>query len=310
MNRKLYLLAAALGLFIGGSVNAQTAVSFESSEGYSLGDINGQNGWIVTGNGSGGFISNQTISSSMASQGTQSLKIDQDTNFGGQQNLVMGAFYDFAGTISGQYSISADVNVSALNGADFMMGIAGNTNFISQFITRYTGDVQVVDFDTTSQQLVYVTVPGLSWSPNTWYNIKMEVDGTGVKYYVDDNLVYTGDAISTEPFSHMRFVHDNYGGFAHIDNIVVTGTVGVNEIDKFVYTIAPNPAVDVINITMEENKNIQGVHLTDMNGRTVKTFDVRGVNQAMLNVSDLASGVYFLNVSADGITVAKKIIKK
>src|SRR5690554_221364 len=309
MSKKLHLLVAALGLFIGNSVNAQTTISFESSEGFSIGDINGQNGWTVTGDGTGGFISNQTISSSMASQGTQSLKIDQDANFGGQQSLVMGAFYNFASTISRSSDLSADVNVSELNGADFMMAIAGDTNFISQFITRYTGDVQVVDYD-TSNNLVYVTVPGLSWTPNTWYNVKMEVNGTDVTYYVDNNLVYTGETISAEPFEHMRFVHDNYGGYAHIDNIVVTGTTGINEVDKFVYTIAPNPAVDVINITMEENKNIQGVHLIDMNGRTVKTFDVKGVSQATLNVSDIASGVYFLNVSADGITVAKKVIKK
>src|SRR5690554_6758883 len=215
MSKKIHLLVAALGLFVASSVNAQTTVSFESSEGFSIGNINGQNGWTVTGDGTGGFISNQTISSSIASQGTQSLKIDEDTNFGGQQNIVMGAFYDFSGTMSVPYSVSVDVNISALNGADFMMGIAGNANFISQFITRYTGDVQVVDND-ASQQLVYVTVPGLSWVPNTWYNIKMEVDGAGVKYYVDNNLVYTGDAISAEPLSQMRFVHDNYGGFAHI----------------------------------------------------------------------------------------------
>src|SRR5690606_29816172 len=103
---------------------AQTTVSFESSEGFSLGDINGQNGWVVTGNGSGGFISNQTISSSMASQGTQSLKIDEDPNVVPQANMVMGAFYDFSSPFScTQYSISADINISATNGANFMMGI-------------------------------------------------------------------------------------------------------------------------------------------------------------------------------------------
>src|SRR5690554_7976045 len=105
MSKKLHLLVAALGLFIGNSVNAQTTISFESSEGFSIGDINGQNGWTVTGDGTGGFISNQTISSSIASQGTQSLKIDEDTNFGGQQSIVMGAFYDFSGTMSVPYSV-------------------------------------------------------------------------------------------------------------------------------------------------------------------------------------------------------------
>lgn len=310
MNKKLHLLVAALGLFIGNSVNAQTTISFESSEGFSSGDINGQNGWVVTGDGSGGFISNQTISSSMASQGTQSLKIDEDTNFGGQQNLVMGAFYDFSSPLSStEYSISADINISATNGSNFMMAIAGDTSFISQFVFDNQGGIFVADVD-NQQAIGYVQIANKTWSANTWYNIKIEVNGTQVEFYIDDVLQHTGTSWSNEQFEHMRFTHDNFGEYAHIDNIVVTGTMSVKDIDKFVYTIAPNPAVDVINITMEENKIIQGLHLTDMNGRTVKTFDVKGVNHATLNVSDLASGVYFLNVGADGITVTKKVIKK
>lgn len=57
---------------------AQQTISFEPSEGYTAGDINGQNGWEVTLNNDEAPINNQTISTEKAFEGTQSLKISVD----------------------------------------------------------------------------------------------------------------------------------------------------------------------------------------------------------------------------------------
>lgn len=313
MNKKLHLLAA-LGLLSLGNLNAQTTVSFETSEGYTVGDIKGQNGWTVTGNGQGGFISNQVVSTALASQGTQSLKIDKDPAYGGQTNLVMGAFYEFNTPLnSTRYSISADINFSynSTDEAAFMMGITGSTNFLARFIFDWDGSIVVTTIDAGNP--AGYTLPGKTWAGNQWYNVKMEVDGTSVKYYINNNLEYTGVVTgnTNEQFKGMRFTHDNYGGGAYIDNIIITdlNSSSAKDFEAFGYNVYPNPFTDEMNVSLGD-KVIQGIHLTDLNGRIVKTFNVSGMNNATLNVSDLASGVYLLNVKADGVTATKKVVKK
>jgi len=312
--KKLLLSAAFVCAAITGA-NAQTTISFETSEGYALGDINGQNGWTVTGDGQGGFISNQIVSATLASQGTQSLKIDEDTTFGPQQNMVMGAFYGLNSPLnSTHYSISADINFDYVTGVDesaFMMGIAGNTNFLARFIFDWDGSIVVTTIDAGAP--AGYALPGKTWAGNQWYNVKMEVDGTSVKYYLNNNLEYTGVSTGTtnEQFEGMRFTHDNWGGGAYIDNIVVTdhNSAGIKDAEKFAYNVFPNPYTDVINVSLED-KNIENIYITDLKGRTVKEFNALEGNQAQLNASELAAGTYLLNVKADGVTVTKKIIKK
>lgn len=313
MNKKLHLLVAVLGLFGMSNVNAQTTISFEASEGFTLGDINGQNGWSVTGDGAGGFISNQEISSTLASDGTQSLKIDEDTAFGPQGSIVMGAFYYFSVPLnSTHYSIAADINFEYTAGIDesaFMMGIAGEISFISQFIFDYTGDLAVTTI--ADDDLAFATISNKTWAGNQWYNVKIEVDGSTVKYYLNNNLEYTGTVWSNEQFEHMRFTHDNWGGAAYIDNVVITDydNMGIEDVEKFAYTVSPNPFTDIINVSVED-KNVQSVYITDMNGRIVKEFNSLQGNEIHLNASELTAGMYLLNVKADGVTIAKKIIKK
>ena len=314
MNKKILMLSA-LGLLTMGTIKAQTTVSFESSEGFTLGNINGQNGWVTTSytETEGGptlYVANQVISNALFSQGSQSLKIDEETDFSGQSNAIMGAFYDFATPLnSTHYSVSADFNASALQGSNFQLGIAGTANYVALFQFDYQGGF--IATTVGAQGPAFAAVPNKTWTANTWYNLKIEINGTEAKYYIDNALAYTGVAISSEQFAHMRFTHDNFGGFSYVDNIVVTdlSSASTKTEDKFAYSVYPNPFTDIINVAMED-KLIQGAHLTDMNGRVVKTFNISGVSTAQLNASDLAAGAYLLNVKVDGITVVKQVIKK
>ncbi|WP_179285916.1 hypothetical protein [Chryseobacterium sp. VAUSW3] len=53
--KNLYFLAAA---FFCSSISAQNQISFETSEGYQLGSLNGQNSWQITDDGEGNFVEN------------------------------------------------------------------------------------------------------------------------------------------------------------------------------------------------------------------------------------------------------------
>ena len=65
----------------------------------------------------------------------------------------------------------------------------------------------------------------------------------------------------------------------------------------------------MINIANAENILVNGVVITDLNGRTVKNVSYNGVTEAQINVSDLAAGMYMMTVSSDKGTMTKKIVK-
>ena len=93
-------------------------VSFETSEGFTLGDINGQNNWETT-NGDGGTLANQVITDELASDGSYSLKLEKDPNYPGFP--VAG----FATTFNYETPISHE---SASFSADFFMSEQGFTS--------------------------------------------------------------------------------------------------------------------------------------------------------------------------------------
>ena len=68
--KNFYLTAL---LLVGTFISAQVNISFESSEGYSLGNLHDQNGWEVT-ESSSGIIQNQTVSDAQSSDGSFSFK--------------------------------------------------------------------------------------------------------------------------------------------------------------------------------------------------------------------------------------------
>lgn len=61
-------------------------------------------------------------------------------------------------------------------------------------------------------------------------------------------------------------------------------------------TIFPNPATTQLNITSGAEK-IQNVSITDITGRVVRIDDFAALSAIQINVSDLATGIYFLRVN-------------
>src|SRR5690606_21089580 len=82
-----------------------------------------------------------------------------------------------------------------------------------------------------------------------------------------------------------------------VDDFMVTATTLSNE--SFFsqnFSFYPSPASDVLNISSKSNSSITSVQITDLNGRTVKAINTNGVANTQVNVADLSSGLYILNV--------------
>lgn len=303
MKKTLLSAAFLFAAFVG--VNAQQT-SFESSEGFNLGSIHGQNGWIVT-DGSLGPVEFQEITNSNFSDGSQSLRIANDQLHGYQQNgPIIGAMYDMS--LTELETISFDMYIDDIVGdaSDYRFSTANMIDAVYTTTVYFSYDgTMVVQGATEFPELT------TTWEPNTWFNVKIELTSTDIIYYIDDNIIYQGAASASQfTFDHMRFVHDNYSeGAAYIDNLKINDeTVSRNDVLTSAFSIYPNPAKDVINISNATDA-IENVTITDMNGRVVKQV-VMGVNEGQINISDLSQGVYILNATSNGKSVTEKIVKK
>lgn len=75
------------------------------------------------------------------------------------------------------------------------------------------------------------------------------------------------------------------------------------------FSVSPNPANDFITVSNLDNILVNGISITDLNGRVVKQNSYSDVNNVQVNISDLVSGVYMMNITSDKGSVTKKIIK-
>lgn len=94
-----------------------------------------------------------------------------------------------------------------------------------------------------------------------------------------------------------------------LDNIVFDSNLGTNEVLASQFSVYPNPASNVINISNADNILVNGVEILDMNGRTVKSVKLDNVTEAQINVAELSAGMYLMNITSDNGTTTKKIVK-
>jgi len=100
---------------------------------------------------------------------------------------------------------------------------------------------------------------------------------------------------------------DNFAiGF---NDLTVNGDfAGTEESSLEVLSAYPNPSTDVLNITL--NSNVETVSILSLDGKLISN-EVVNANNVTLNVSDLASGVYFYEViTTEGDKLRNKFVKK
>lgn len=113
---------------------------------------------------------------------------------------------------------------------------------------------------------------------------------------------------------HVVFHHiaSTGNGYLILDDIVLKSGViaGVNDVLSSKFSVYPNPASNIITVNSTGNILINNLTVTDLNGRVVKTINFDGIAAAQLNISDIASGMYVINIASDRGTTSQKIIKQ
>lgn len=295
MKKILFSLIATSAIFY--SVNAQTKISFEASEGYTTGALSGQATWSAWGDAPTGYT---TVSTAKASDGVRSVKILGDGSV--EDN------YGIETTVPnyGKAVITYDINVEALDGSDnYFVVYNEDYDVVAAVDFDYTGLVQVNDF--AEEGLIETSK---SYTANKWYNVKIELDFSTheVKYYVDSVLLKTA-AINPDltGYGVVDLMTDDFGSGFYIDNVQVKdAALAVSEAGKKdIFTVYPNPTVDVLNFDVAGK--INSVEVYDAAGKLVKT-SKDGAKS--LNVSELSKGNYVVKVQTENTSYTKKVIKK
>ncbi len=124
------------------------------------------------------------------------------------------------------------------------------------------------------------------------------------------------NTVSTKPNVRFRFefMHDA-GNNIYIDDINLTGTVGVNEVnaDQSNVVVYPNPSSSHTYVDFNMTySGIVKIDVTDAQGRLISTFSDElpaGAHQYTMS-QDLAPGVYFVRLNFGDQPVTKRVVIK
>lgn len=100
----------------------------------------------------------------------------------------------------------------------------------------------------------------------------------------------------------------NTPAFFCLDYIELEMVTSVNDITQNTFSFFPNPVNNVLNIKSENT--IEQISITDMSGRTIKTINSNNTKQTSIDVADLTSGIYFVQVVSNGVSKVQKFIKQ
>ncbi len=185
------------------------------------------------------------------------------------------------------------------------------------------------DFD-----IVYVEYSlneGVSWSvlgaasDPKWYNSSKASGGadcqncpgaqwTGVEATLEE-YSYDLSALNSETKFQYRFVFHSDGGVveegAIVDNpIIVSRTLSVDEFKTNSFAVYPNPSKGLFNI--KSSSNTFDYSVNDVTGKQIVSKKQVNLNSGIykLDISNYASGIYFLNITTSNSKVTKKLILK
>ena len=308
--KKIYTL-----LFIASTTitQAQQTYSFETSEGYVLGNLNQQNNWEVSQAGDGKIVNNQIVTNELASDGTNSFKNGNQADYKEQWFPIMGATKVFdTPTDYKNFTITFDAYVTKRNGADFEFTLYTVNTETDEFYP-------VAGFGMENRGYLYITKDinygfdyaddAKDWPINKWNNFKIEVSENEIKYYLNSKLVYTGNNFTKANINGFTMLHNNYGGDAYYDNFkITTENLAINTVNQKELKIYPNPIKDYLAVDTSFQNQIASIEIINTLGQVIlKENNVTN----RIDTDKLQAGVYVAKIILkDGKVINRKIIKK
>src|SRR5690606_38844472 len=152
----------------------------------------------------------------------------------------------------------------------------------------------------TNTSCVYMYVPSL--------NYLAVYERSGFNFLSSDVLTISASVLHPkQAFTGVLMKYDNFKLSAIPTR---PAHVGVNEQLTAKFTMYPNPATNVVNITNSENMVVNQVTVYDITGKQLRTHTFNNEAEIQLNVENLVSGTYMLHLQTNKGTAVKKLVKK
>lgn len=110
--------------------------------------------------------------------------------------------------------------------------------------------------------------------------------------------------VFTIPFTVSNVFFDPELWLISGNNVVV----GLNEINTTNFTIYPNPASELVNVTLPNTITHYDIEITDATGRVVLSEKAQSQTKFQINISDWPSGIYQFHLISNGITSNQQMI--
>jgi len=308
MKKTLLLLALLFAQLFQVSAQDDINISFEADEGFELGELNGQNNWLVPSLQISQFV---VVDDEKSTDGNQSLKLSGNPN-GPLPNNEIGLVISPILASTDKKEFLVDVFLEAendLNSSEVNVLIESSTQqLLTARVAFFDGDIYIVDTNPVNPQTLIFVEAG-TYSENTWFELKiiLQANDNQIEYFIDDNLIYTGDLFGPDEFDLVLFASSFNQTAAYFDNINISEqTMSVEETSFEGFSFYPNPAKDVIKLNTNNNQVIEQIDIFDITGKKVST--IKHPN-SQLNVSQLKAGNYFLKVQLEESHQTFKFIK-
>jgi photosystem II stability/assembly factor-like uncharacterized protein len=261
-----------------------------------------------------GYTNKYTVKGNTIWIGTGNGRLLRSTDKGLNWTAITTPVLDFGGGINPTNTADATFRDDN-NGIILRQNYSSDTPpvFIDYTLFRTTdGGTNWTDI-TDVNQIVYRS--GVTYAGNTLYSSGSSMDNFGTSFSNDDGT--TWNELSTGSHTHLEFLSESVGysgGFASSSTAggvfkLVPAAVNTNSFTSDKFTVSPNPVTDVLRISNTENINFTSIQVTDINGRIVKSLNLKNVTSSQINVADLNAGIYFLNITSDAGKAVKKFIK-
>jgi hypothetical protein len=86
-------------------------------------------------------------------------------------------------------------------------------------------------------------------------------------------------------------------------------TVGIASHEHAVVGLYPNPATETVNIVCGDNASGSVIEIADATGKVVHTSTVLSGNSAVVDISNLPAGIYFVRVNKGSVVLSGKFIR-
>lgn len=121
------------------------------------------------------------------------------------------------------------------------------------------------------------------------------------------NLEYNGTYANGTPITFDITVTDPKTDYTETINVTVNNTLSIDKLEKYDFSFGPNPTGDFIYLSATES--IGNVEIYNLLGQKSFSSDL-GDNMGTIDISNLSSGIYIMNVAIDEKIGTYKIIKE